>query len=240
YCDWYIEMSKIRVRAGESPSPLPVLAHVLERVLRLLHPFLPFVTEEIWQTLQDYLPKGSSSPAALIVAPYPQADRTRFDDQAEREIEAVVELTRAARNVRAVFRVANNLEIAARVATADDLEGVFRDSSAFIQSGAGVELSIAPNADALGQDGSEAVQVLGLGTLGMTIGDLVDLDSEKARLQEELEELRAHRKRLAGRLGNEQFVSKAPEEVVEKERDRLADVDTRVSRLADILDRLAS
>ena len=240
YCDWYIEMSKIRVRAGDSPSPLPVLAHVLERVLRLLHPFLPFVTEEIWQTLQDYLPKSSPSPDALLVAPYPRADQTRFDDQAEREIEAVVELMRAARNVRAVFRVANNQEIAARVATADDLEGVFRDSSAFIQCGAGVELSIAPNADALGRDGSEAVQVLGLGTLGMAIGDLVDLDSEKARLQEELDELRAHRKRLAGRLGNEQFVSKAPEEVVEKERDRLADVDTRVSRLADILGRLAS
>ncbi len=239
YCDWYIEMSKIRVRAGESPSPLPVLAHVLERVLRLLHPFLPFVTEEIWQTLQDYLPHRSAPPPALIVAPYPTADQSRFDDEAEREIGAVVELTRAARNVRAVFKVANNQPVNARVATSADLEDVLRESSAFIRAGASIDLTIAPSVDALGQDGDEAVQVLQLGTLGMAIGGLVDLDSEKSRLQEELEELRAHRKRVAGRLSNEQFTSKAPEEVVEKERERLADVDDRVGRLADTLDKLA-
>jgi valyl-tRNA synthetase len=175
----------------------------------------------------------------LIVAPYPTADQSRFDDEAEREIGAVVELTRAARNVRAVFKVANNQPVNARVATSADLEDVLRESSAFIRAGASIDLTIAPSVDALGQDGDEAVQVLQLGTLGMAIGGLVDLDSEKSRLQEELEELRAHRKRVAGRLSNEQFTSKAPEEVVEKERERLADVDDRVGRLADTLDKLA-
>ena len=57
YCDWYIEMAKIRVRNGSGSSPLPTLAHVLERILRLLHPFMPFITEEIWQTLKSELPE---------------------------------------------------------------------------------------------------------------------------------------------------------------------------------------
>ena len=105
YCDWYIEMSKIRLRSGEAPSPLPVLAHVLEKTLLLLHPFLPFVTEEIWRRLTGALPATGSAPEAAIVAPYPQADDARYDADAEREVGAVVELVRAARNLRSEFRI---------------------------------------------------------------------------------------------------------------------------------------
>ena len=86
YCDWYIEMSKIRLRSGSDPSPMPVLVHVLEKTLRLLHPFLPFVTEEIWTRLTDALPAAPDRPDALIVAPYPQADSSRLDDEAEAEV----------------------------------------------------------------------------------------------------------------------------------------------------------
>ncbi|MDP6550495.1 MAG: class I tRNA ligase family protein, partial [Dehalococcoidia bacterium] len=86
FCDWYIEMAKIRLRSGEGPSPLPTLVHVLERSLRLLHPFIPFVTEELWQTLRSRLPQGDELPDALVIAPYPSADEGALDATAEGEM----------------------------------------------------------------------------------------------------------------------------------------------------------
>ena len=240
YCDWYIEMSKIRIRAGESPSPLPVLAHVLERVLRLLHPFLPFVTEEIWQALSNILPQQGENSGALIVAEYPKPDAGKFDDAAEREIEAVVELTRAARNLRAVFRIQNNEKIPATVNTSEQFAKVFTDSTRFIESESGITLTLSSSANGAGNTGNEASQVITTGTLAMSIGDLVDIEEEKTRLKDELNELTGYRRKIAGRLSNEQFLSKAPQEVVDKDRERLDDADARADRLTDILDRLSA
>jgi valyl-tRNA synthetase len=76
FCDWYIEMAKLRLRAGQEPSPLPVLVHVLEKSLRLMHPFIPFVTEEIWQSLKTGLPHTEGLPDSIIIAPYPARMKT--------------------------------------------------------------------------------------------------------------------------------------------------------------------
>ena len=101
YCDWYIEMAKIRVRNCSEPSPLPTLAHVLERILRLLHPFMPFITEEIWQTLRSELPEeGEVGTGSIMIAPYP-ASGERTDLAAEEEIALVQQAVRAVRNTRA-------------------------------------------------------------------------------------------------------------------------------------------
>ena len=148
YCDWYIEMSKIRLRSGSDHSPLPVLVHVLEKTLRLLHPFLPFVTEEIWTRLTDALPAAPDRPDALIVAPYPQADSSRFDDEAEAEVGSVIELVRSVRNLRAEFRVQNNDRLAAGFTVSGGRENVFEDSLPFIQSEAKIDLALSgPSSD---------------------------------------------------------------------------------------------
>lgn len=240
YCDWYIEMSKIRVRAGQSPSPLPVLAYVLERVLRLLHPFLPFVTEEIWQSLRSILPHENAVDDALAVAGYPEADPGRFDDEAEAEVEAVVELTRAARNVRAVFRIQNNETIPATANISERYAGVVEDFAPFIESESGVALTVSSEANGASSSSKDASQVISSGTLSMSIGDLVDIEQEKSRLKDELAELTGYRRKIAGRLANDQFLSKAPQEVVDRDRERLEDADARAERLTDILDRLSA
>ena len=106
FCDWYIEMAKVRMRTGSGdsdtagPSPRPVLAHVLERTLRLLHPFMPFITEEIWQNLTACLPLEGDLSDSIMIAPYPQADTPRRDRQAEEEISLVMQTIRAVRNTR--------------------------------------------------------------------------------------------------------------------------------------------
>ena len=98
-------MAKIRLRNGSEPSPLPTLAHVLERILRLLHPFMPFITEEIWQTLKSELPEeGDAQAESIMVAPYP-ASGGRTDPAAEEEIALVQQAVRAVRNTRAQLRI---------------------------------------------------------------------------------------------------------------------------------------
>jgi len=241
YCDWYIEMAKIRLRDPETegPSPLPVLAYVLERVLRLLHPFMPFVTEELWQIMKEYLPEEPQRPEALIVAPYPEADESMIDRDAETEIAAVIELTRAARNVRAEFRVSPSQPIPVRVYAAPELIRVYDQEAAVIQSNAGVRiLSTGPTGD-VESSVDEVAQVLAQGTLVLSLSGLVDMGEEAERLGGELADLDAYRAKLSSRLQDESFLSRAPEEVVDKERQRLEATEERRTRVEDILSRLA-
>ena len=239
YCDWYIEMSKIRLRAGTEPSPLPVLAHVLEKTLLLLHPFLPFATEEIWSRLTSALPQVDNPPEAAMVAPYPAADPSRYDSDAEREVESVIEIIRAARNLRAEFRIENNQRLTAQISVANGSSSVFQDAMGFIQSQARIDLEVTPAQSVRQAANDQAVQVLNAGTLAVSLGGLVDLAEETDRLKNELEDLRKYRERVSKNLMNENFVNRAPEEVVERERDRLSDTEARIDRLVEILDRLA-
>ena len=242
FCDWYIEMCKTRLSAADAgPSPLPTLAHVLEATLRLLHPFLPFVTEEIWGRLMDALNASGDRPNALIIAPYPVSDSSLQNDDAEREVESVIELVRAARNLRAEFRVDNSLRLPARLVIDDRSNGarsVFDDAMTFICSQGRIDLEIDDSQSSDGHSGDEAVQVLAYSTLAIALGGSVDLAVETERLRAELSELRKYRQRIERNLANENFVNRAPEEVVERERERLANADMRIEKLDDILGRL--
>jgi valyl-tRNA synthetase len=113
FCDWYIEFAKIRLRpADESPSPLPILVHVLETSLRLLHPYMPFATEELWHNLKRSLPLSWQANESIMIAPYPEADTTAIDLQAEQVMEVLIEIIRAIRNTRAHYEVENTKWIA--------------------------------------------------------------------------------------------------------------------------------
>ena len=239
YCDWYIEMAKVRMRSDQQdgPSPLPVLAFVLERVLRLLHPFMPFVTEEIWRTLVDYLPIEPDRPEALVIAPYPEANESLMDEQAESEIGAVTEIVRAVRNLRAEFRIEVSQSLEAAV-DAPSLAAVLEAESATIKSQAGID-PLVVGVDGQGSSGNDRVAlVLTGGTVTVPLGGLVDLEHEQARLADELQELRKNISRLSMRLEDDQFLSKAPEDVVERERQRLASGRERTGRIKDMLARL--
>ena len=192
------------------------------------------MTEEIWTRLLDALPESPNRPDALIVAPYPQTDSCRFDDEAEAEVGSVIELVRSVRNLRAEFRVQNNDRLAAGLSVSGGRANVFEDSLPFIQSEARIDLALSGPSSGAAKS-SEAVQVLKAGTLTLDLGGTVDLDSELARLRSELGDLEGYSQRLAKNLSNENFVSRAPEEVVERERDRLSSTQDRTgcSRLGE-------
>ena len=235
YCDWYLEMSKVRMRAGDA-SPIPVLAYVLERVLRLLHPFLPFITEEIWQNLVQHMDGEVGSPA-LMVAEYPVAEADAYDDAAEAEIGAVVEIVRAIRNLRAEFKIQPSQPVRA-IVQESAMSGALQMEEAAIKTLAQVESLVLNGAEAGGDSNDSVSLVLSSGTVVVPLSGLVDLDRERERLVAELDDVARNLARLSNRLDDERFLSRAPEEVVDKERDRLAASQERHNRIEETLARL--
>ena len=234
YCDWYLEMSKVRLRAGDK-SPMSVLAFVLEKLLRLLHPFMPFITEEIWQNLKGYLPDGEGAPDALMVTEYPEADASLFDDEAESDVGGVIEMVRSIRNLRAEFRIQPNQSIEAIVDAPEIRHAVEAEANVIrslaqvapLRTGPGpLKMDLCPS-------GNKVSLVLSRGTVTVPLEGLVDLDQERRRLSKELEQLDANLERLRARLSDSQFRAKAPEEVVERERQRLASMEDRRARVVE-------
>jgi len=199
-CDWYLEIVKPRLYDGPEVgdhSAAENLLHVLGRTLAIAHPLMPFVTEEIW----SYMPARETE---LIVAPWPEADRSRFDPEAEAEVAAAIELTRALRRWR-------------------ELAGVAPGSPLSARAGAPVHPLVARLArlelDGDGDRGGDAVA--SVGTIEILPSDHLDPDSVAARIEEQRERLRGEVARAEGKLGNEKFVANAPVDVVDGERDKL-------------------
>ncbi|MBA7600796.1 Valine--tRNA ligase [subsurface metagenome] len=248
FCDWYIEMSKIRLkgvdRGGESEkgarSPMPVLAHVLETSLRLLHPFMPFITEEIWQSLKGHLDYEMAE--SIMVSPYPAADGEALDDEAEKQMAVVIEIVRAIRNARAEFRVAPARWIEAVVAAAETKPAIETQAQAIETLARVRPLTIIGTEDArpAGGEGWESgkkakMVVLEGAEVLLPMAGMVDLEAERARLKKESEGNQAEIARIEARLKDQSFLSKAPPDVVERERERLAAYHDKVERLKERL-----
>ena len=246
YADWYIEMAKIRLRSDDDTdeSPLPYLAYVLDRTLRMLHPFMPFVTEEIWQSLKERVPADPDAPDALIVAEYPMVDVAYFDDDAEEDISLVMETVRSIRNLRAEFRIQQHQRIEAVLDLPQDGDVAAAEADA-IKMLARVEplkFGAATNGAAAAEstNGESVSLVLSKGVVTIPLGGLVDLDKERERIRGEIADMERNRDRLNARLSDERFLSRAPAEVVERERERLAGIEERKSRAEDVLARLGA
>ena len=240
YADWYIELAKIRLRSedDDGDSPLPYLAFALERVLRMLHPFMPFVTEEIWQTLRERVPANPSAPDALMVAEYPTADAAFYDDAAEEDMSLVMETVRSIRNLRAEFRIQQHQRIEAAVDLPQDGAVVEAEADAIKMLARVEPLRFGGGSNGAASDDSVSL-VLSRGVVTIPLGGLVDLDKERERLRGEIADIERNRERLAARLSDERFLSRAPEEVVERERERLVSIEERKGRAEEILSRLS-
>ena len=238
YCDWYIEMAKIRLRSGSGPSPLPVLAHVLERTLRLLHPFMPFITEEIWQNLQSILPQEGGMPESIMIAPYPQADGTRRDSQAEEEISLVMRAIRAVRNARAQLRIPANQHLEALV-EANGQQRAIEEEAEVIRTLSRVEpLRILPRGSSQDSSAKGIVLVVNPLVVRLPLEGVVDLEAEAQRLRKDRDDCVRNLDRVSALVSKPDFRAKAKPDVVENEEERLRTLSERKQRLDEILEQL--
>jgi valyl-tRNA synthetase len=216
--DWYVELAKPRLRSEDpevARTVRDVLLHVLEGTLRLAHPFLPFITEEIWQSLPG-------TGGELIRASYPGPHADLRDEAAEARMDATMEVVRAIRALKTELNVPQQqVDVWLSDTSGLELPYVEQSSRARIQS----ERPQGPAATALAAGLEIAVSTAGL----------VDPAAESARLQKDIAAAQKELAGIEGRLGNEQFVSRAPAEVVDKARRQQEELLQRISKLEERL-----
>ncbi len=240
FCDWYIEATKVRLYADETEGAAAaksvaqaVLLNVLEQAMRLLHPFMPYVTEVIWQALPQAIKQGD----ALIVAPWPMGDNAWLDDEAEDQMGVVMELVRGIRNVRAEYNVAAGKRVEATVAGAG-LVGVLDENREVLVSLARLDAAKVTIVESCQPLTRSASVVVGDVVIYLPLAGMVDLAAERARLEKELANLTQRiggsEKRLAG-----PFAERAPTNVVQRERDKLADMRVEAEQVGEQIVRLS-
>jgi valyl-tRNA synthetase len=230
FADWYIEIAKVQLEGDQRRQALTrdVLYTMLEGALRLLHPFMPYVTEAAWQHLTN---GAAQRPEALIVAAYPQAEAAMIDEQAERAWEQVQEIVRGIRNIRNETGVEPGRWIEAIIVDrqrARELESQ-RPIISRLARVALDKLAVSASLAELPQNA--ATLVAGSAEVYLPLAGMVDLAEERARLSKELERLEADIERRTAKLANENFVSRAPAAVVQRERDGLAEAQATAARL---------
>jgi valyl-tRNA synthetase len=239
YCDWYIEIAKTRIRQN-GLSPVPVLVYALEIALRLLHPFMPFVTEEIWQTLKRTCPSGWLKSDSIMIAPYPEAENKNIDTHAERVMQTIIDIIRTIRNIRSEHNVESGQWVEAQI-FAGELTGEITTYGTVIETLARSRPVTFLNERHEPQKGENVVvSVLKDAEVYIPMESMVNVMAERTRLQKEIEQNEAEMGRLETRLQDAQFTGRAPAAVVEKERNKLVTIQERLTRLKQELQRLES
>ena len=246
FCDWYLEIAKVQIQNGDAArqrATRRTLVRVLEAVLRLAHPIIPFVTESLWQAVAPVAGKwpattadsSGKAGASIAVAPYPQAQQANIDEAAEAEVARLKALVDACRNLRGEM----NISPAQRVPL------YALGDSAFIEAHAGALQALAKLSEvrafadeAAWQAAAQAAPVAVAGDIRLALHVEIDVAAEKARLGKEIQRLEAELAKAQGKLANQAFVAKAPPAVIEQEKARLADFGTKLGALREQLARL--
>ncbi|KAB8144068.1 valine--tRNA ligase [Chloroflexia bacterium SDU3-3] len=240
FADWYVELAKVQMEgdAAQQRSTQAVLYEVLEGSLRLLHPFMPFVTEEAWQYLTRDK-RGAGAPDSIMVADYPQANAVLVSEAAERDWTQVQDLIVGIRNVRSEYKVEPAKVIAATVVAGPRLATIAAQRALIVRLArvSEAELVIAEHVDHRPE--AAAALVVGEIEVFIPLAGMIDLGAERARLGKELEAAEADVARREGRLSNGSFVDKAPPAVVQRERDGLEQARAAVAKLRTRLEQLA-
>ena len=228
FCDWYIEIAKIRLQSGAgADTAKAVLVYVLTDILKLLHPFMPFITEEIYQAI----PHDTES---IMISKWPEYDPTLSFADEEAQMEKIMDAIRAIRNRRAEMNIPPSKKSKVYVETA--FADVFAVGSEFIKRlayASDVEI-----ADAFGDLGNTVTIVTNDAKIYIPLGDLVDFEAEAKRLQKELAAAEEKLAFINKKLDNPGFVNKAPEKVVQQNRDEAAKLTEKIANLRSSLENL--
>ncbi|MER2225774.1 MAG: valine--tRNA ligase [Carnobacterium sp.] len=218
FCDWYIEMSK-EVLFGEDEkakqTTRSILAYVLDQTLRLLHPIMPFVTEEIWENIPH---EGES----LVVAEYPVVHPELSDEAATKGMDVLMELIRSVRNIRSEVNTPLSKKIELLIKTNDQtIEQFLKDNTSYIERFCNPE-TLTISSDVEAPETAMSAVITGA-EIYLPLAGLINLEEEIARLEKELDKWNKEVKRVEGKLANKKFVDNAPDAVVEAEKAKQGD-----------------
>lgn len=230
YCDWYLELSKPVLNNDAASDAAKrgtrrTLVRVLEATLRLAHPFMPFITEEIWHTIA---PLAGKSGPSIMRETYPVADESKIDQAAVADMEWVMQFINGIRSIRSQMNIAPKKQLPVLLKDAADSDKQrLQDNHDFISRLANLE-----SVEFLtGEAPAAATALVGKMEILIPLEGLIDKDAEIARLDKEISKLDKIIKQSAGKLSNENYVAKAPADVVGKEREKLAELEQSLSQL---------
>jgi len=230
YCDWYLELAKPILNSHDETSQKATrntLIYILETVLRLLHPMMPFITEEIWQTIA---PLAGKTDKTIMLQSYPAFDKKQTDEQAEKEVNWLKEVIITIRTIRSEMSInpSKKIPLICSKGSPIDHEKI-KANQAYISSLAKVEtINWLQEGETTPQ---AAMGLVGELQLLIPMAGLIDVTAETARIQKELSKLNSDFERTKSKLENSSFVQNAPEEVVNKERDRVLELEATISKL---------
>ena len=230
FCDWYVELSKNALYKGTDAERLHsqrVIVYVLRSALELLHPFMPFITEEIWQKL----PHDGET---IVLAPYPDFEEAFDDQDAAADMGMMIDMIKALRNLRAEMKVPLGQKSKVILAADEREKEIISENAGYLDKMAAIDEVefIARNDEA---PKGAAAAILGDIRIYLPLAGLIDMDKEKARLEKEMAKTEKEIARLSGKLSNEGFLAKAPAEVVEGEKVKLADAEKRLAGFKETL-----
>jgi len=237
YCDWYLELSKTVLFDDNASNAIKrgtrhTLVHVLETILRLAHPTMPYITEEIWQRIAPLagIDGAGSDKSSVMLQPYPEYNEAKFDQSAIDEVEWIKSFIIGIRQIRSGMDIKPSKALPVLLQNGNDADkALFKTHENYLKKLAKLESITWLNQ---GDDAPEsATALVGEMKLLIPMAGLIDKDVELKRLNKETEKLIKPIKALEGKLANPGFTDKAPEAVVQKEKDKLADMQSALANL---------
>jgi valyl-tRNA synthetase len=245
FCDWYIELVKDEI-TSEEPNVRRDAARsriltILEQALRMLHPFMPFLTEELWQKLPNISAElhnsaYKSAQQTIMLADYPKGDASLIDERAESEMRAVIDLISKVRNIRAEMNIKPGDKLAVHVAADAEKQKIFAvNESQILKLARAAKLSLSETLDV---PKASAKAVIAGAEIAVPLEGLIDFEKEIARLEGQLNKLEIEASRLSSQLSNANFVERAPTEKVGEIRERVVEIETQSKALRQNLEAL--
>ena len=240
YCDWYVEIAKIQLQDPElKMNTQRVLRYVLDMSLRMLHPIMPHITEQVWQGVKGVSGFGSDidSPEALIIAKYPVFEEGLSFPKEAAEMKLVFDTITSLRNVRQSFNIPTSATVDVEIRADKAEKDIFAEIEPYIHRLAKVNNISYAQMDALVPPKS-ATAVVSASKLIVPLADLIDLEAEIKRQEKKLDKLTNEKNSLEGRMKNEKFVANAPKELVEQTNARIAEISAQQKVIEDLIESL--
>lgn len=245
FCDWYIELVKDEITSENVNTTRDAarsrILTILEQALRLLHPFMPYLTEELWQKLPNissdlHNAAYKNAKATIMLADFPMGDESLIDEQAETEMQTVIDLISKVRNIRAEMQIKPSDRPTIHVAASDETQKIFTQNEAQILKLARAEKLVL--SERLDVPKASAKAVTTVAEIAVPLEGLIDFEKEISRLENQINKLEKENGQLQNQLANENFIERAPAEKVEGIRNRVEEIETQVNTLKQNLEAL--